>query len=235
MRTATKLLVLAVTFMATATARGETILGSVSLTPPDLQTFVRKSEADFLALMEPGWYTEDFDYSPWTTLGGGIDPTAFEENGWQYTLSSFTQNGLDGLPTFDGGGAVSTWWNNSTITIAFDEPYPHGFAGWFAVTEETGAFRDGARLIVTIHNPDVMTDKAHAVTHTVSPKMDGYMAFMGFVTNEPITYVEVTPYIHGFPTYAVVDHVIVGIPEPGTLVLLVIGSLIVVAYLVRGR
>jgi hypothetical protein len=179
---------------------------------PSLGTMITYTgETAFKTAIQPGYYQEDFNYAPWLALGNGIGPTTFgpSVNGWKYQLSCAGTNGLDGSPTPGGGGAVSTWWETSTINVAFTGPLPTAVGGIFWVTDPTGTFVSGGTVTLTLNGGG---------TYTYTDTSD-YPAFTGFISDSPITSMTITP--AGARRYATMDHFIVGtVPEPSTLVLL---------------
>ena len=188
---------------------------------PSLGTVIQfTDEAVFQAALTPGYYLENFNYAPWLTVEDPAIPnTSFgPTNGWEYDISS--PQGLSGQPTPapDSGGAVAPYNGGQTLTVAFTGPLPTAVGGTFWVTNVSGTFVPGG--VVTIK---IFSD----ATYTYLDAVD-YPAFSGFISNSPITSMTIST----AGNWASMDNLYVGVPEPMTLGLLVIGGL---ALLIRKR
>ena len=174
------------------------------------------TEASFTPNLAPGYYLEDFNYTPWLALSsnGLGSPKTFSGNGWTYQLSTTGSGGLDGSPTPGSGGAVSTYYVGSPINVAFTGLLPKAIGGIFWTTDINGAFVSGGTVTLT-----VVGGGTYTYTDT-----SNYPGFTGFLSDTPITSMAITP---GGGLWATMDHVYVGntaaVPEPMSILLGIMG------------
>jgi hypothetical protein len=162
---------------------------------------VYTNEAAFTAMLQPGYYLEEFNYSPWTTLSGsgtyGFPNATFGPvNGWEYDVSA--PNWLSGQPMPGDGGAVAPHYKGQTLTITFDQ-YPKAVGGIFWSTDINGNFISGATVTIKL-----MTGATYTYSDT-----SNWDAFTGFISGSPIASMTAT---NG--DWATMDHLYVGNPVP---------------------
>jgi hypothetical protein len=190
---------------------------------------VYTDEAAFTALLETGYYLEDWDYDPWLDTGTVIHvPQSFSGGfGWSYDISS-SGDELDGRPMPGDGGAVATWSQGNNIEVTFTSPKkPYAVGGIFWVSnfvdedgdgspDDLDLFSDGHSVIVTIVTEDG--------TEPVYIDGSNYPGFTGFVSDSPI--VSMTLQSGNFAT---MDHLYVGnaefvpVPLPAAVLLGILG------------
>lgn len=128
-------------------------------------TIVFSNLTDFLAIISPGYYFDDFSWADW---GVPNDASYFfgPVNGYSYTASA--PNGIFGIP-----GAISTNSALDPITIVFDGAPVTAVGGDFFCTDFDG-YPVSVNTILTLSDGTVVTLAYPAV-------------FAGFVSTVPIT------------------------------------------------
>lgn len=169
----------------------------------------------FLAGVQPGYYLNDFDYAPWTTLVDPAipSPSPFASGVWAYNISS--PSGLSGqpIPPPNGpGGAVANYRQGEAVTVTFTGTLPTAVGGIFWVTNLNGNFVNGGTVTITLANGGTYT---YADT-------SNWDAFTGFTSSSGITSMTLS-----CDQFATMDHLYVGtgtaVPVPGAIVLGAIG------------
>lgn len=195
-------------------------------------TMVYTNEASFAAQLGAGYYLEDFNYAPWTTIVDPAIPTPQPfagGDGWAYQISS--PRGLSGqpIPPPNGpGGAVANYFRGDPLTITFDAAkMPTAVGGIFWLTDQYGNFVNNGTVTITLANAETFT-----YTDT-----SNWNAFTGFISDSAIASMTLTS-----GNFATMDHFYVGsvyappVPEPSTLVaLLSLGGMGLVGLIRRRR
>ena len=187
---------------------------SMSLTAfADMNVYT--SEADFLAVLKPNYFLNDFEnYNNWTSL---TTPQNFgPTNGWTYTISSSTGN-LWGLPTYSG--SLSTEYPDAVMTITPTGPKQvYAIGGRFFGSDWDGNLQ-AAFIKITLSDSTV-----------VEYNNTDYLDFRGFTSTVPIAYLSVS--LPGMPhdvnwqgPYPTIDHLYLGevVPLPGAAILGLLG------------
>ena len=173
---------------------------------------VYTTEASFLTQLQPGYYLEDFNgYKYGNPLDGNqTSQTYGPVNGYSWTASA--PNGL-----FSNPGALST--NNAIdlLTITFTGDPVTALGGIFASTDANG---NVIQQLVTITLSDGTT-----ASLTGSD-------FRGFTSAAPITFLTIDAIDQPSSNWPQLDHFYVGsaIPEPTSLALLGLGSLLLAPW-----
>lgn len=181
---------------------------------------VYTSESSFTAALTPGYYLEDFTlYANWGPAASPISQGPV--NGWQYNVSASFGN-------LWGGGSnpcISTEWPDAVVTVT--------------ITGSQQVYAIGGQFFGSDwdQNPMTGTVKVDLSDGTSESFTTGLREFRGFTSAVPITSLSVS--VPGAPhdlqnrgPYPTVDHLYVGIPEPATMTLLVLGG---VATLIRRK
>jgi hypothetical protein len=176
---------------------------------------VYTDEAAFTAMLQPGYYLENWNYAPWTTI---VDPAITSPQsfsgglGWAYDISS--PAGLSGqpIPPPNGpGGAVANYQQGQAVTVTFTGPKPSAVGGIFWVTDINGNFVNGGTVTIKL-----MSGGTYTYTDT-----SNWDAFTGFISDSPIASMSIQ-----CNNFATMDHLYVGnvIPAPGAILLAGIGT-----------
>jgi len=187
------------------------------------------AEADFISALLAGYYTEDFDYAPWTTIVNPAitSPQNFSGGSWAYAISS--PSGLSGQPippdNSGSGGAVANYMQGQAVTITFSGTLPYAVGGIFWETNLSGAF---------VNNGIVTLNLASGGTYTYYDSSN-WDAFTGYISDTPISSITVQA-----NNFATMDHLIVGnaapVPEPATISIMGLGLVsLTVARKIRSR
>jgi hypothetical protein len=164
---------------------------------------VYTNEATFTAMLQPGYYLENWNYAPWTTI---VDPAISSPQsfsgglGWAYDISS--PSGLSGqpIPPPDGpGGAVANYYQGQAVTVTFTGPKPSAVGGIFWVTDLYGNFVNGGTVTINL-----MSGGSYTYSDT-----SNWDAFTGFISDSPITSMSIQS-----SYFATMDHLYVGNPVP---------------------
>jgi len=161
------------------------------------------SEAIFVSQLQTGYYLEDWDRAPWTTI---VDPAITSPQsfsggaGWAYQISS--PSGLSGqpIPPPNGpGGAVAPYYQGQAVTITFQGSLPEAIGGIFFSTDLTGNPIPNAVVTIKLVSGDTFT-------YSDTSNWDD---FTGFISDSPIRSMSLqTDY------FATMDHLYVGNPVP---------------------
>jgi hypothetical protein len=171
---------------------------------------VYTNEAAFTAMLQPGYYLENWNYAPWTTI---VDPAIASPKsfsgglGWAYDISS--PSGLSGqpIPPPNGpGGAVANYQQGQAVTVTFKNSLPEAVGGIFWVTDLYGNFMNGGSVTIKL---------VSGSTYTYTDTSD-WDAFTGFISDSPIASMSIQS-----SYFATMDHLYVGnvIPAPGAILL----------------
>ena len=163
-------------------------------------TTVYTSSAAFMANLNPGSYTENFDGLP------SSPPTSFAGGAFSYSVSA--PSGLYGSGEFLGTNLP-----NEALTITFTSGNVTAVGGNFYATNISDAFQSAS---VTLTLSDSTT-----VTYTPTSVAD---SFRGFTSNVTIT--SMTMGAPGVSLYAGIDNLTVGVtavPEPASVLLMALG------------
>jgi hypothetical protein len=166
-------------------------------------------EITFVAMLQPGYYLEDFDAYNYLSVES-LPPQDFGPvNGFSYTVSA--PNGLWALPV--GSGALSVNVATDAITVDFTGDPITAVGGLFFGTDYDGNIT-GASMIVTLSDG------------TVENYVTTGDAFRGFVSSTPISYLTISCVIEGVDyKWPTMDHFYVGspVPVPGAVLLGILG------------
>jgi hypothetical protein len=171
---------------------------------------VYTTEASFTAMLQPGYYLEDWNYAPWYQLEPEIaEPQSFSSGGWSYSVSSPGENGLSGTPTY---GAPAPYRIGSNLQVTFSGTLPKAVGGIFWATDIDGNNINGATVAVTL-------GLSGGGTYNYSDTSN-YPGFTGFISTSPIASMTLA---NG--NWAEVDHLYVGnpVPLPGAVLLGMLG------------
>jgi hypothetical protein len=171
---------------------------------------IYSDEASFLTHVQPGYYLETFDTLPTGYLGV---TSSFAGNGYAYTASA--DNGLWGNPVgYLSAKSLSTNLPPEPIHFSFTGNPVTAVGGYFTSTDFSGSPVDGT---VTVGLSDGTQ---------LSASVPSAWAFVGFVANQPISWLEVLSGKEGSRLdgrWPAADDVYVGaavgaaVPEPCTL------------------
>jgi hypothetical protein len=175
---------------------------------------VYTTEASFTAMLQPGYYLEDWNYAPWTTI---VDPAisspqSFSDGlSWAYDISS--PSGLSGqpIPPPNGpGGAVANYYQGQAVTITFTGSLPEAVGGIFWVTDVSGNFVNGGSITINL-----VSGGTYMYTDT-----SNWDAFTGFISDSPIASMSIQS-----NNFATMDHLYVGnpVPLPAAVILGILG------------
>jgi len=174
---------------------------------------VYTNEAAFTAMLQPGYYLENWNYAPWTTIVNPAipSPQSFSGLGWAYDISS--PAGLSGqpIPPPNGpGGAVANYQQGQAVTVNFTGPKPSAVGGIFWVTDINGNFVNGGTVTIKL-----MSGGTYTYTDT-----SNWDVFTGFISDSPITSMSIQS---GY--FATMDHLYVGnpVPVPAAVLLGILG------------
>jgi hypothetical protein len=189
--------------------------GAITLTAG--ATVVYEEEAAFLAVIQDGYYLEDFDGY---TFGSFTEEfLILEANGWRYTIDDMG-GGSSGLYSVDGAMSTNSALNALTVTFdpAADKGLPTAVGGWFWPSDYDGNFITGPTEI-TLYYED-----GSEYFYTFDPT--GMSDFRGFTDEKRIDWMVIeAPDVYG-NAWPVMDHFYVGsIPAPGVLALLGLAGL----------
>ncbi len=141
------------------------------------------SESSFVSQLQPGYYLEDFNYSPWTQLVDVSDPQTFSGgSGWAYSLSSASSYVLSGQPMPGGGGAAAPQLIADSLQIAFTGTLPKAVGGIFWVTDINGNFLSGRTVTIQL---------VSGGTYTYNDNTN-WDAFTGYISDSPIASMRLT-------------------------------------------
>ncbi len=174
-------------------------------------TVVHTTEGAFTAALAPGYYLEDFNRAPWTTLAD--DPISAQTfsgtGGWQYQISA--PSGLSGQPMPNAGGAVANFYGGQGVVVTFTgTKKPTAVGGVFWVTNVNGGFLPGQTVTISLANGE-------NYQYSDSSNWD---AFTGFISISEIASMTIRSVSGEFAT---MDHLYVGakappVPEPVTMI-----------------
>jgi hypothetical protein len=136
--------------------------------------------ADFLAVIDPVYYFDDFSWLDWGTISGDLTYQFGPVNGYSYTASA--PNGIFSIP-----GAVSTNTAEDPLTLTFDGLPVTAVAGDFFGTDFDG-----------IPMPTVTTVELDDGTIV---QLDYPTTFVGFTTQVPIVTLTITVFDGLWATY----------------------------------
>ncbi|MCK4871707.1 MAG: hypothetical protein KAS72_03175 [Phycisphaerales bacterium] len=181
---------------------GGLILGAASAATGAI---VYDNEADFLAMIQSGYYLEDFDgYTYGSFQGETLD---LEANGYAYTLSAY---GAGSAGLWSGDGNMSTNSALNPITVDFTGLDVTAIGGFFFASEINGFYMPGSMVLVLSDGTQITYDPPNDTT------------FRGFTSDVPIVQMTIDAVDTDVYKWATMDHFYVGamIPAPSGLAML---------------
>lgn len=157
-------------------------------------TTVYLNSGDFLALLEPGYYFDNFGWLDWGTIGGDLSYQFGPVNGYSFTASA--PNGLYSIP-----GALSTNSAYETLTLDFDGLPVFAVGGDFYATDF-----DGVPITATV---------TLLLSDGTTVDLDSPARFAGFVSDVAITQLTVSTPNTGTSAWVTLDNFYVG--QTGTV------------------
>ena len=190
---------------------------------PAFAAVVYSDQAVFLAAVQPGFYSENFNDGLGQRENTFYD---FSSNGFGYRITAAPpQNNLDDV--YRSGSIIGNFYSNTTLILTFTSGSPTAIGGNFFLTNDTDSFVPGA---ITFTLSD-------GTNTTISPASAS--AFTGFIASTAITSLNFAITANG--RFNSIDNLIVGrasvpraVPEPATYALLA-GGLMALALTKRRR
>jgi hypothetical protein len=142
--------------------------------------------AEFMAVLEPGYFYDDFSWCSWGTVSGTTTYQFGPVNGYSYTASA--ASGLFSIP-----GAMSTNGNEDPITLTFDGDPVTAVAGDFFATDYDGFPQ--VTVVTVVLDDGTTVDLTYPTT------------FVGFTAVVPIVSITISC---GDSTWATYDNFYVG-------------------------
>ena len=192
-------------------------LGVIAFTATNARAqSVYSNSANFLAALQPDYYTETFNQAT-----GSAASYPYASNGFGYTVTTGT-----GL-VYQSGTFIGSNSPNTTVIFTFTTGNVNSVGGNFFNTNVNNAFVSSA-VTLTVNFADG-TD----YTNTFTPASEA--AFRGLSSSNPISSLVFS--VPGANRYASIDNLTVGAaaPEPDVFVLLGVGALPLAAIAVRRR
>ena len=170
------------------------------------------NEADFLDVIQPGYYLEDFDeYTYGSYQGATLD---LSEGGWAYTISAEGGNG----PLWSGDGNMSTTSALDWLRVDFTGDPVTAVGGWFFPSDISGYFVAGD----TILDFYFVDETSYHYEFYAGTDQD----FRGLTSDVALSYMTIeAPDTAGY-LWPTMDHFYVGVPAPGVLALLGLAGLV---------
>lgn len=152
-------------------------------------TTVYLNSADFMAVLAPGYYFDNFAWLGWGTIGGDLTYPFGPINGYGFTASA--PNGLYSIP-----GAVSTNSAYETMTLDFTGLPVFAIGGDFFATDFDGV-AISAVVTVTLSDGTMIDLNAPA-------------RFAGFASDMAISYVTIATPNTGVQAWVTLDNLYLG-------------------------